>query len=350
MSYNLLVLLTGILDHPNEELLETVRDAHLRSRQAIRTLYVKAEATVTYHGPKPRAPSHYVAEWWQDADSFLSKVLLIDNRDGERVTVETDGLLVNGRGKKLRREAANGKSAQPFGEIGEMAQLGIGMSPWAWGLFEMVDSVGMADALLKSGQYVERVESDLVEGKKYVRVDFKRQGEMELSAWFDPTVNYLVARYVGNNSNSGIRDEHVVKNFLEPEPGVFFPAAVHYKVRGGDKLTLETSVVVKSIRINDKIEPNVFSLVFPKGTAVTDEIAGVRYVSLADETPDTSHGVRTLPPKSKGRIQHATGQAPIEPTKWSSIAYWIVALLVMSCGGFLIIKRFRTNSPLNYSS
>jgi hypothetical protein len=322
-----------------------VRAGHTQARQAIQSLHVKALATVNYHGKKPRPATRYKLEWWQDGETFRSKEEMDESGEGPGAQSRefTDRLWKGGRSKTLTRPFEGGKPGQAVGSLGERSLLVTATSPWNWGLFEFLPGAGMdmLDALGDKAKHVESVERETVNGRLLFRVKFQRKGQLAISAWFDPSVNFLVRKLEVRNVESETLQTREVTEFRESQPGVFFPYRVVSKGSLRGEPTQDSTVEVESLRVNEPIDPSVFQIAFPKGTAVTDEIQGTAYLSANDEEPDLTVQVRSLPPKSTGRTQYATGQAPEEPFSWTRAALWFAVAVGAACLCLWVIRYLR---------
>jgi hypothetical protein len=329
--------------------LDAVREGHARSREAIYSLYAKAVFLANYHGNPPRPPTRYSAEWWQDGESFRAKEVMLDGREGDKSALESrfERVWRNGRAKVLSQHSKGGKAAQAQGTIGRTDDLSTAISPWSWGLFELKDGVPFMEALRDSEKYVASVALEDVAGRSLIRVQFKAEGPMVRTAWFDAGVNYLVRKIRNENSDTGLKREQEITEFREALPGIFFPirAAGRSANRAG-QLTLESIAEVKVLRVNETIDSSVFELAFPKGTAVADEIKGIRYVAEDDEQPGTAVPASPLPPKASGRVQYATGQTPPESFSWRRAGAWTSIALVAACGvGWGVTRWRRRDQP-----
>lgn len=221
--------------------------------------------------------------------------------------------------------------------------LDAAMSPWNLGLFELrqSDHLTIADALRDPSKFVELLEREDRNGKHLFRVDFRPQGQMHISAWIDPSVNYLVRRMVLDNPETESRFEREVREFREGPPGVFFPVRIHHRSIHKGALMSEANLVVSELRINEAIDPAKLRLTFPKGTYVNDRTKGVEYIAAADESPDPPTGVRPISPQTPGRVQYATGQGPETPSSWQHTLAWTALAVAGASAMVWLFARWR---------
>lgn len=94
-----------------------------------------------------------------------------------------------------------------------------------------------------------------------------------VKVWIDPGRGFGVRRLECYNYNEpGQVDDfgsYDVLTMTEVEDGLWFPKLVRY--RHGKEIK------VKEIMVNEDVPEKTFHIAFPKGTVVTDEIAGSRY-------------------------------------------------------------------------
>jgi hypothetical protein len=118
----------------------------------------------------------------------------------------------------------------------------------------------------------------------------------------------------------------VVPEFVEVQPGIYFPKLVTSTTKyGGEVAKLET-MSFANLQVNVPPPAGTFDLIFPPGTKVTDELQGTEYTVNAEGNAGGSEALKLpgLPLSPKGEPVSPRTETREEPASW----YW--ALLPVS--------------------
>jgi len=222
-------------------------------------------------------------------------------------------------------------------------------TPWAAGLFRhFSEEPGILSAFdeilekphrLHSAKSVRENDRDLV----HIRISHKG-GDVQL--WFDPKVNYLVAKSVTGGEKSLV--ERTVQEFKEVKPGIFFPVLIRSVVRGDGKVVSTSTTTISRIDINAQMPSDIFDIRFPPGILVRDSFKKALFKT------DAKRELTLAPTDSKGMPVHV-GNTPVltspeakpryataeESRPWS---WWLlpasVVLLVVG-GSLWLVQKWR---------
>ncbi|MCE9528277.1 MAG: hypothetical protein K8R36_19720 [Planctomycetales bacterium] len=234
--------------------------------------------------------------------------------------------------------------------------------PYASGLLRLCGTKARPltlEQLLSQKQKAGKVSREPYEGHDCIVLHMSTKfegGRGEFDIWFDPKVKYLACRLVGNFSGTAdrppVRRESQVLKFMEPAPGIFFPAEAETKFFSGEKLTHHEVVTYSEVRINQPLPADIFELPIPANATVLDQIQEREYKTdangketgpsrpLANGMP-VAPGQASVPggkPAPAVIAQKETKTEPEPMTRW--ILYGLVAVLAIA-GGVWYVRRLR---------
>jgi outer membrane lipoprotein-sorting protein len=181
-------------------------------------------------------------------------------------------------------------------------------------------------------------------GRAYIVVELTSPGgKSKGEYWFDPSANFLISRYVVTvrNANGGTGVSVVrtdVERFIEPAPGVFFPAAVTRMDFADGNLDTRYVSELKEVKVNQPLPRDTFDLKFAPNTRVNDLIRGKRYTVGPDGVSETRAAdiLPATPPATTERLTE-TKEEP------KSFTVWLLpsTLLVVAVGCAIELARRR---------
>jgi outer membrane lipoprotein-sorting protein len=139
------------------------------------------------------------------------------------------------------------------------------------------------DQMLSRGQKIGAVDRRTEDGHEYIVVELV-DPKLPRELWFDPSVNYLIRKYVSHQSKGSVAAATVTR-FVEAAPAIFFPEQVEMKAIVDGKQDDSRSTTFSEIRINEPLPPSIFDFQFPGGTEVNDYSLGKSYVTGVDGKP-----------------------------------------------------------------
>jgi hypothetical protein len=213
------------------------------------------------------------------------------------------------------------------------------------------------DRHLPQAKSIPRVKRERIDGRDCVRVTLDLPGDLitkgpgsQYTFWFDVGHNYLVWKTVEVCADT--RTEIQIVEFLEPQPGVFFPTKrAGTGFRGGEQ-TSQSFMTLSDVRINEPIAKDIFDLPhIPSGTLCNDFIRKQRYPIDANwqQIPGSkakSFDRYAIPGTTPGQ-GGVTAQTTAEPRSWT---FWIVpaSLAVLATAAAVwLFRRYRTRSESN---
>jgi hypothetical protein len=118
------------------------------------------------------------------------------------------------------------------------------------------------------------------DGRLLCRVDVasQRHEGLEIRLWVDASRGFAVVRrqhvYLDAPPGMEVYEETLSVDLKEWAPGVWFPREVIF---GGSQPAEVGRLLVDSVQVNQELDGTLFTVQFPPGTQVTDEVRGVRY-------------------------------------------------------------------------
>jgi hypothetical protein len=176
--------------------------------------------------------------------------------------------------------------------------------------------------------------------------------DVTATTWHDVGLNYLVWKSedrFGSDGHYRIEDENA--DFLEAEPGVFFPTTHRMLVIRSGKKVNETLTMISDVRINAPIAKQELQLPsVPARTGLDDMIQGKKYAidsnwhPVGPSAPLVKIG---MPGRSDEEGQTAYHSPSTEEPR--SRLRWLFpgSLVVLCCaGGLWIYRRHRAARPI----
>lgn len=178
--------------------------------------------------------------------------------------------------------------------------------------------------------------------------------EVQTTLWFDPTLNYLVRKGKWTFGSEGSYFiEQVNSDFIEPEPGIFFPIEQHTRVVKNGKDVQESSGTLSSLRVNAFIPNSQLSLPpVPSGTMLKDWIEGKSYpiddswqpMGRSKKLERLAGPMASTPPTSSEPEYRS--QSTDEPKSWTR---WLLpgALCMFACASVVwLYRRYSAKSQI----
>lgn len=337
---------------------EVVRDRHSQARDSIHSVHLIANTV--RHVSSSKETITTTSEWWQVGNTFYGASSF--SVPGAPSKVGQSARLVRNWNRLLSRDGLakslissdDGRRKEFRGTLNDPDELITWASPWSWGLFNLVDkpAITFKDALAdpKRVQTLELADSDergqvkvAFLGPQYID-DNGGTRHLTLTAWFDPSKNYLATKTVETGSGASKIESRVIQ-FRELNPGVFFPTRAERRAYVGGKLNVTMATDVSSIEINQPIDPSVFSLTFPPGTRVFDRALGTTYVVGNNEQPDPTIPVVPIPKSEMSDIEYPTGAGPPR-SQWR---WWTVGALALAGLAFTLLFLWFRKSQMAHS-
>lgn len=204
------------------------------------------------------------------------------------------------------------------------------------------------DLLLPTAKNTPRVKREKFAGRTCVRVTIDILTETEVTFWFDVGRNYLLWKrdWVGKSH----RNESEILEFVEPEPGMYFPTKLGAKSFRGREQDNQGFVTLSEVRINEPVAKDLLKLpAVPRGTICNDWIKKEKYP--IDENWQQLAGSRAeplelyaLPAASSAPGGSFTAQSTTAAKPWTRwIAPASLVVLVFACGA-LVYRQYRAQS------
>lgn len=345
LVFTLLVITTAASSSPafaTDEVLKEVRATNRASVQSIRTFYCRISIS---SNPEPaiRLPS---GEHWRSHEAARSKW------SSEVPKGVFECVLRNGVVSALVPQARNQGEPRLVGTIVPHAHHPLGpCDPWVHGKLVLPGpepaSVFTFDELLAKPHRIHRVKRERDDAAECVVVDFEHRLS-RFEVWFDRNVGCLIRKVTqtpvpGSGDDTTWKAESRVTRFVEAAQGVYFPAEVEFKYFRGEKQMYVQRISFAELRVNQPLPKTAFTLQFPAGTVILDEVKGKRYRTGADGLPagamqELVRG-KVLPKGEESRTE-----TKHEPTSWISwvLPASIVALALAAC--IKLVSRHRAAS------
>ncbi len=292
----------------------------------------------------------YTVRYWRSGDKWRIKVKgLPVNVGNVKASMDLDLCSDGAEFRTTTRQTVAGGKEKVSSQIGPPRPIPKPTHYEVWGecmlsLRSKMKPVNLAE-ILRRGE-VTKVDTDgsgpAAEWVFYV----KRDGET-IAYWVAPRYNFLIRRRVWSPGAQN-SSESVVPRFHELEPGVYFPARVEVYVSDqGKKRTLRT-VDYTEVALNKPHPPDIFTLKFPRGTALYDEIHNTSYDT--DENGRPLGKVMTIPDSALIPLS-PTDDSPQpltetkeEPRSWTRFILPISAgILVFAAIAWLSRRRLRAS-------
>jgi hypothetical protein len=273
-------------------LLEEVRTGNKAAIESIGIVScrVSLASPVSQLGPKGAT----IADYWQSADSW-------------RYRIEEGGNLTDSvrHDFAVRRLSRNDARTLFVIERANADESPGRCDPYGCGLLKLCGPKGWPltlDELLSRQHKVRQISRQAYQGhecvvlKLMVYLAEETPGEFEI--WFDPKVNYLACKLIGESTIQTSkpfksRRESQVLRFVEVTPGIYFPAETETKFYNDGTLAQHDVVTISDIRVNQPLAPNIFEMPIPPNATVIDRIRDREYKVDSQGKPTGSE--RSLP-------------------------------------------------------
>ena len=322
-----------------QEIVALCRDGHLQARAAIRQL----SCDIELHRPPMRTTNLYTGKiedrpaeqqqysWWEDCDVARC----IGGTISGIGSGDTEEFLWKGSTLKCldtRKRARSGNVAH-FGRLDGSDGINHVPTVWSYALFYRPEQLR---EMLSAKQVLSATEE--VHGQAHLyRITYETPGNYREDLFFDPLRNYVIAKTILYPILKDLTVYHIheVPQFAEPKPGIYFPASVKHTFARSGKGQLQDTVRFSKVRVNEAIDPGKLELRFPSGTQVTDARRGKTYTVGDNEEP-----IGPELPMARPQDLALMPTALQPPTRWTTIAVWLVAVFgVLAAIGCFVIRR-----------
>jgi hypothetical protein len=355
-----------------KDLLPILREGHLNSRAAIRSIHAKVyieQTTVPLGNPKAKETPEYTIqlEWWQDGDMIRWTERSRQHRPGrpgQKVPslIVDDGCINHGDFKLLSTQSQL-SSSSPYRSMSIKAfnpgdRIGFD-DLWSQALFVVPTGRAkqtLADFLGRPGGVREITKTTLGKNSSYrVRFTFPLGDQMEeRDVWVDPGCNFL-ARKIEYWTPPDEKTFHCgteVLSFAEVAPGIFFPrntegwAYIRDPKNNKERLLYRKKVRFESVVVNQRIEPKIFDIKIPAGTMVVDVRKGVGYMTGGDGQPGGP--MVPAPIANQGGPSLQAGlRSPTRPGLWQWLACLVSLGALAATGAVLFrVRQKRLRAPM----
>lgn len=249
----------------DRELLNVIVAGNTFARESIRTI------SLSFESHEPNNPNTAVirGRYWREGDKWR-----IEHDDraiggGRQIKAVCDGNLRKGTTHSM----LNGKLV-PNGAVNPAREYGGVDDPWINSLMYMPfgsNLKGPLHDIVDRGTKVVLAEQsgDIATVRFETEKGFYEIG-MSVSRNYQPI---SASGWGGGRSRDG-RGEHRVVQFATPAPGIHFPEVVEYSHFREGKPYLHRRTHFTNIRVNEPIPASTFTLSFPRGLLVIDQIHG----------------------------------------------------------------------------
>ncbi len=322
-----------------QDILEEVRAGNKSALESIRTLSCRITLASPTSQRGPMAES--TADYWQSGDSW-------------RVHFQGAGQVHDsvGHDSIIRRLTRSEKRTRFVIKRAEPDEPPSRFDPYGRGLLKLCGPKGWSltlEELLHRPHKLGKVTRESHEGREYIvlKISIKLEGELkgDFEIWFDPQVNYLARKLIGEITSSTptkTRRESQVLRFLEAAPGVYFPVEAETKFYNDGKLAQHDVVTFSEIRVNQPLAPNLFELPIPPNSTVSDSIQDREYqVDAQGKAFGPERSLIKFAPLPAGSAQTETMTEPESVTRW--IVYALLGVLAIA-GGIWYVRRLRATA------
>lgn len=329
------------------DLFEEVRAGNKSALESIRTLSCRITVVSAMAERASMAPS--TAEFWRSADSWR----VHSPGSGQLVDMVTHDFITRKLYKKADGPANKERIVFTIARANPH-ESHLQFDAFGRALLKLFGPDGMPltlEELLSREHTLGKVSRQTYQGHECVVIEMsipmhdKNEGRFEI--WFDPKVNYLACRLVGQGTVRlpklvKVRSEAHVSRFLEVAPGVYFPAETEKKYYKDDKLAQHDVITFSEIQANQPLSPNIFELPIPANAKVLDAIEDREYQVDSQGRPIGPE--RSLPqglPLPAGVAQAETTAESASATRW--ILYGLLCVLAIA-GSAWYWRRLRASA------
>ncbi len=348
-----------VADIRAQDLLAEVRAGNKSALDSIRTLFCRMTVE-TPVSPVNRSETSPV-DYWQSGDSV--RIRFEDAFQGTDTVRHNDisrTSFITLRPASEQRSVFSIRALQPEQSHGRFDPYGSGLLR----LFGTKAAPLMLEEILSQSHKIKKITRQHDAGGECIvlemSVKFDAQSTGNFEIWFDPKVNYLARKLIGDFTGPPdrpkVRRESQVLRFVEAAPGIYFPVEAETKFINNDKLTQHDIVTFSDIRINQPLPAGIFELPIPPNTKVLDAIQDREYEvdasgkefgpsrPLAKGMPGLA-GKSGQPPGNLAApapiAQGATTKEPEPVTRW--ILYGLLILLAIAAG-IWYVRRLRASA------
>jgi hypothetical protein len=168
----------------------------------------------------------------------------------------------------------------------------------------------------------------------------------EIEVRFDPSHNYLVNKAV--YSWPGYTCEDTVAEFVEAAPGLYFPSRMSGKSDSEGRPYSESGTLFSEIRVNQPLPDDIFTLKYPDGAFVADDIRHTKYRvdPSGNRTSNETELARVQPLPSQSTSPEFTSESTEEQR---SLHNWIlpISLGILVVAAVIGYLRWRRGSRMS---
>lgn len=216
---------------------------------------------------------------------------------------------------------------------------------WRFALFEFEGQP--LYSFLRSNSTGTSVREEELDGRRCIRITQQDKNALR-NFWIDPSINHL-ARRITVLFPDGIVDDKRVTSFREFEKGFFFPTQMDW-MRGPEadvRLRRGTVRVVKLdvVKINQPLPDSDFQIRYPRGTPISDEIAGTWFTVDENGRPmEAPKPLAATTPNAPGQPAFPIAQTSPDADSTSSVNWkliWVLAVVAVISGLWASRRRLR---------
>ncbi|MBY0514179.1 MAG: hypothetical protein K2P78_09755 [Gemmataceae bacterium] len=336
---------TGFGSDGSENAVQAATDRNKSAVESIHTLYCRYTRE-RYDGAGKLIEKHPEVQYWRAGTSFRSKW-----RDGKKWC---DTVVI---GLNMRSASDVSETDRRAGVIAPYTGLpNPEGDPWLDTNVAFIGDVKKNPSPITLAEIVRvpgvtnSARADTLDGKPHTVVTcISPKGTSRGEYWLDHTANYMVGLTVITVTSAKGEDETRtrVDRFVEPTPGVFYPARVtRVRTSGGRSVSRDVGVA-SEVKINAGLPADIFSLEFKPKDHVNDLVDGKSYTVGADGTSkENVQPVLPLPPPvtaASREVQELT-ETKAEPR---SVRVWLlpasVSLIVLGVV-LALVRRHRART------
>jgi hypothetical protein len=327
----------------DQALLQLTLEAHRATAQSFQSFYCKYSTKINvlavgYSGEEK-------GEYWRTLDGARIRSMDEQGPAGRQAAT----IWISGSRRTTLTEATNssGKrsanvSVSPQGEL-------AADTIWAKALFAFTGpqaEIHTLDGLLRQPHRLRSIAHVMNEGRDLIHLDLSH-AKARLEFWFDPTVNFLVRKYVihGEKESSGKTQEWhtTVTSFREVGSGQFFPERIESRVLHDGETVVQATTAFTEMRLDARITPADLKPKYPAGVEILDSVEGKVFITDAKGVPKVAPGkhlaiVGPMPASASREVMTQTLEEPGSIIAW--IAPISVGILLLAGIGYLL-RRYR---------
>jgi hypothetical protein len=341
----------------DSDLLELVRAGHRQARESIVSIHAQYRPKSASRNKIPDLVRDI--EWWQSGTSFrwrnIEKGIDVPRRDRTdsspkkkhettKADVTTEGFVVDGILKSVKRMVVDGKTATPAVDVATPQSLPPAFADlWTRAGFLVSEKprISLLD-LISNPECIKLAQNEDLDGEPCIRVECTAPENQYVQAWFARRAGFLAKRskiHYGKPDKSTRYLEFEVTVFREHEGGLFFPERTFMRYYDGkDPNTPRevTETVFELVEINKPIRKEDLLVQIPSGSQVIDRQQNLAYTMGKDGKPSPDHPIVPIP--DPAALQ--THAIPKDPNRnWTWWAIGIGSLLLFLYVGYRISRK-----------